>query len=134
MATMINLLDLINKANGKDTKETKKQAKAEPETKALVLVSQGEEKPQTNDEKTLEEVAAEIMNLDGIKIELCGKWLWVSGDTKKNREALKAAGLRWACKKKMWYYRQQAYAVHGRHNKSMGYIRAKYGSEELKEA
>ena len=38
-------------------------------------------------------------------IEICGLWVWVSGDTKPHKEALKAAGFRWASKKKVWYYR-----------------------------
>jgi hypothetical protein len=45
-----------------------------------------------------------ILALD-LTIEICGLWIWVSGDTKLHKEALKEAGYRWAPKKKMWYYR-----------------------------
>ena len=42
------------------------------------------------------------LNLD---IEVCGCWVWVSGDTKTHKNALKSAGFLWAPKKKMWYFR-----------------------------
>lgn len=44
------------------------------------------------------------INLD---IEVCGLWLWVSGDTFKHKETLKSAGFRWSSKKKMWYFRPE---------------------------
>lgn len=73
-----------------------------------------------------------IINLDGIEIELCGSWLWVSGDTYKHRDALKAAGYRWASGKKMWYWRAEEYAArHSRRKTSIDDIRAKYGSERV---
>ena len=44
-----------------------------------------------------------IINL-GLTIEICGCWIWVSGDTKPHREALKSAGYKWAPKKLMWSF------------------------------
>lgn len=74
-----------------------------------------------------------IIHLDGLNIELCGAWLWVSGDTYKHRDALKAAGYRWASKKHMWYWRpEEAACRHSRSKKSMTEIRCKYGSERIK--
>lgn len=40
----------------------------------------------------------------GLDIEICGSWIWVSGDTKPHREILKSAGYRWAPKKLMWSF------------------------------
>lgn len=74
-----------------------------------------------------------IIHLRGIQIELCGSWLWVSGDTYQHREALKAAGYRWASKKQMWYWRpEEAACPHHRRGASMADIRTKYGSERIK--
>lgn len=79
------------------------------------------------------EIIAKIIQLDGLEIELCGLWLWVSGDTYANREALKVAGLRYASKKKMWYWRpDEAACRHSRRNATMTDIRTKYGSERIK--
>lgn len=76
-------------------------------------------------------VIEKIINLHGIIIELCGSWIWVSGDTRTNKDALKASGMRWASKKKMWYWRAPEDAHHGRGSQSMEHIRSKYGSERI---
>ena len=73
-----------------------------------------------------------LIHLDGIIIEQCGGWLWLSGETRKHKEALKAAGCYWSAKKRMWYWRSAEYRCHGnRHSHSMNYIRAKYGSTRI---
>lgn len=71
-----------------------------------------------------------LVKIPGLIVELCGCWLWISGDTKPNKEALKAAGCRWSSSKKMWYWRHQEDGAHwSRGKKSMGEIRMKYGSQ-----
>lgn len=71
-----------------------------------------------------------LLQLDGLTVELCGSWLWISGDTRKHKEALKAAGCRWSSSKKMWYWRHQEDGAHwSRGKKSMSQIRMKYGSQ-----
>ena len=42
-----------------------------------------------------------------VEVELCGTWIWVSGDTKPVKDKLKAEGFFWAFKKKMWYFREE---------------------------
>lgn len=70
-----------------------------------------------------------LLGLDGLEVELCGRWLWIGGETRKHKEALKAAGCRWSSAKKLWYWH---YAEDGgkwhRGTKSMTQIRSKYGS------
>ena len=79
------------------------------------------------------EVIAKIIHLSGLSIELCGAWLWVSGETYANREALKAAGLRYASKKQMWYWRpEEAACPRSRRGATMADICTKYGSERIK--
>jgi hypothetical protein len=60
----------------------------------------------------------------GLNVELCGTWVWVSGDTKPHKEVLKAAGYKWSSKKLMWYY-------HSGERKSWG--RGKYTIDEIRE-
>lgn len=73
-----------------------------------------------------------LMKIKGITVELCGSWLWISGETKSAKDALKAAGCRWASKKKMWYWHPATDAPrHRRGNTSMTEIRSKYGSRVL---
>lgn len=76
------------------------------------------------------EIIEALLNLDGLVIELCGSWLWISGQTMKHKDALKAAGCRWSSNKKMWYWRHEE---EGRRwhkgNRTIGEIRTKYGSQ-----
>ena len=37
-------------------------------------------------------IIAALLKLDGLEIELCGRWLWIGGNTREHKEALKAAG------------------------------------------
>lgn len=70
-----------------------------------------------------------LLKMDGLTIELCGRWLWIGGDTKKHKEALKAAGCRWSSSKKLWswHFAEDGDKWH-RGSKSMSQIRNKYGS------
>lgn len=73
-----------------------------------------------------------LLHLDGLEVELCGSWLWIGGDTRRNKEALKAAGCRWSSSKKLWYWRPAG--AHGQWShgqKSMAEIRTKYGSQPV---
>ena len=75
------------------------------------------------------EIISHLLKLDGLKVELCGSWLWIGGDTMKHKETLKAAGCRWAASKKLWSWHHQEDGSHYfRGKKSMAEIRIKYGS------
>ena len=79
------------------------------------------------------EMILKILHIPGIIIEICGSWVWVSGETKPVKDQLKAAGYYWAAKKLQWYWRPEQYkASKSRKSMSMDYIRDKYGSETIK--
>lgn len=46
------------------------------------------------------EILAVLLGLPGLTVELCGSWLWISGETRQHKDALKAAGCRWSSNKK----------------------------------
>ena len=70
-----------------------------------------------------------IIDLPGIVIEICGSWVWVSGDTRPHKDVIKAAGFKWAPKKAMWHFRPAEYKSHfSRGRMDMDDIRNKYGS------
>jgi len=75
-------------------------------------------------------IISALLRMDGIIVELCGRWLWISGDTKKHKDGLKAAGCRWCSNKKLWswHYPEDA-TKRSRKKVSMDYIRDKYGSQ-----
>lgn len=78
-------------------------------------------------DQILQAVMDKLIALHGIKVEICGLWIWVSGDTYSNKDALKSAGLRYSGKKQMWYY--AGVPVHTRRHYSMDEIRAMHGSK-----
>ena len=72
----------------------------------------------------------ELLKLSGVIVELCGNWVWLSGNTKEHKEALKALGCRWSQNKQMWYWRHpEEGRKHYKGHKDMNSIRAKYGSQ-----
>lgn len=75
-----------------------------------------------------------IINLQGVVIEICGAWVWVSGNTKEHWPTLKEAGFKFSAPKKMVYFRPE-YAQTRRYKKdglSMDEIRGKYGADKIK--
>lgn len=74
-------------------------------------------------------VVEALLNLDGITVEICGSWLWISGNTYRHKTALKEAGCKWASAKKLWYWRSEDKAATSHKSVSMERIREKYGSE-----
>ncbi|WP_018276022.1 DnaJ domain-containing protein [Teredinibacter turnerae] len=85
-----------------------------------------------DDEENYSEAVNEALNniiyLDGLHIEICGAWVWVSGETRKHKEAIKAANFKYASKKKCWYFRPSDWKSRSRGSHSMEDIRSKYGS------
>lgn len=77
------------------------------------------------------EVIEKLLSINDIIIELCGSWVWISGETRAHKDEIKAAGCYWASKKSMWYWRSAKDAHHGKSGKSMESIRSKYGSERI---
>ena len=71
-----------------------------------------------------------ILDLYGLRIEICGAWVWVSGDTFPHRSALKRAGFRFAGKKKRWHFRPEDWVSSSRGAFTMDQIRARYGSAQ----
>ena len=69
-----------------------------------------------------------IIDLEGLTIEICGAWLWVSGDTFKHKTVLKETGFKFASKKKSWYFRPENWKSASRGAFSMDDIRSQYGS------
>lgn len=86
--------------------------------------------------ETAEEFRAVIsflMTLDGVVAELCGSWVWCSGETRKHKEALKGAGFHWSQNKQKWYWHHEEPGRKWRRgNTSMSEIRRKYGSQTFR--
>lgn len=72
-----------------------------------------------------------MIGLAGISIEVCGAWVWVTGDTKDHKDTLKAAGYWWAPKKTAWYFRPPDHKSRNKGEWDLDKIRDTYGSTSV---
>lgn len=92
--------------------------------------------PQTREApEAFRAAVAAILNMEGINVELCGNWLWVTGNTYPYKDQLKAAGYKFSGNKKAWYWHGEGYKARKHKAFTMDEIRAMHGSEgiELKQ-
>ncbi len=82
----------------------------------------------------LNEALNQIIDLPNIVIEVCGAWVWVTGDTKPHSKLLgkNGAGFWWAKKKEAWYFRPCDWKSASRGNWDLERIRGKHGSQKVK--
>lgn len=72
-----------------------------------------------------------IINLEGINIEICGGWIWVTGNTYIHKSIFKENGFFFASKKVAWYFRSVEYKTANRKTLSLDAIRTKYGTQKI---
>lgn len=72
-----------------------------------------------------------LLKVPGIVIELCGSWLWVTGNTYAAKATLKALKFKWSRKKEAWYFHFEPYRKRSKTERSMDDIRNMYGSEKF---
>lgn len=77
------------------------------------------------------EIIEKIINLDGLDIEICGSWLWITGNTYDNRETLKSLRFRYSKNKNAWYWHEDGYRKHNSKTFSLDEIRDLWGSEKV---
>ncbi|EGK3594727.1 TPA: J domain-containing protein [Escherichia coli] len=83
----------------------------------------------------LENVLNALQSMTGVIFEVAGNWIWISGDTKAHKDAIKALGCKWASKKQMWFYRPDEYkASRNRKEHSIDEIREMYGTTGQRKA
>ena len=112
--------------------ESFKQMIAEYEN-ALRLLLQGhkEAQKQFDLDETLRNKINEIIQCEGLVIEVVGNWIWVTGQTYFNRATLKESGFKFASKKQAWYWHEGEYQAKGT-SQSLDEIKAKYGTQKVK--
>lgn len=76
------------------------------------------------------EIITNLSTIPDIEIEICGTWLWITGNTYSYKDSLKEFGCRWSKSKKKWYWTKDEYK-HSKYTLSESKIRAKYGSEKV---
>ena len=70
-----------------------------------------------------------LVRLNGVHVELCGSWIWASGNTQPYKDTLKSLKFRWAHKKKAWYYHSEPYRKRSHRELTLDEIRDMFGSQ-----
>lgn len=73
-----------------------------------------------------------LIHLNGIEIEICGSWIWLSGNTKEHKEILKNLKFRYASKKQAWYFHSEPYKKKSKRELTLDEIRDMFGSTKYK--
>lgn len=87
----------------------------------------------TNLVQVLKDLIDKAQAIPGVHLELCGSWLWVTGETRPVKNDLKILGFRWSHNKAAWYWRDPTvpYRRRGKRKYSMDEIRSRHGSMEI---
>lgn len=85
-----------------------------------------------DEEAAFRHILEKLVVLQGLVIEICGSWLWVSGKTFPYKDALKGLGMKFASKKKCWYWHPEGYRRTSHREYSMDAIRDMHGSRIIK--
>ena len=72
-----------------------------------------------------------LIRLDGIRIEIIGSWVWVTGNTYAYKEEFKKMGFKWSKSKIAWFYHRDGYRKTTPRTYSLDEIRDLYGSETI---
>ena len=71
-----------------------------------------------------------LKTMHGVTIEVCGYWVWLSGNTYPHKEIISNLGFKFAGAKKSWYWSPTINITnYKRGSKSMKQIRKDYGSQ-----
>lgn len=71
-----------------------------------------------------------LKTMQGVIIEVCGYWVWLSGNTYPNKEIISGLGFKFSGAKKSWYWSPTIdNGIYKRGSKSMKNIRKEYGSK-----
>ena len=89
------------------------------------------QKDNTQNAKEFADIIDKLARYNGISIELCGSWIWVTGDTKPIKDELKALKFRFSPKKTAWYFHSEPYKKTTKKSFNLDEIRNMYGSEQL---
>ena len=72
-----------------------------------------------------------LIHLDGINIELVGRWIWLTGNTYFHKDTIKSLGFKYASAKKAWYWHSEQDSTTNRKRMSLEQIKEKYGCQSF---
>lgn len=90
-----------------------------------------EKKEQTMTAAQFEDIIEKMIHWTDCTIEICGSWLWVSGNTYSHRAELKALHFGYSSNKKAWYFHEGSYHKKSSKKFNMSDIREMFGSDTV---
>ena len=87
--------------------------------------------PHSQAAQQFQDILLKLFKFPNIAIELCGSWLWITGDTFSYRKELKSIGCRYSGKKRAWSWHVGSYRKRNKKTFTLPGIRELYGSECL---
>ena len=123
--------------------EIMKEINAEFSEMSKILKNRHERSANNTEEKETEketnfnaekymDLISRLIRMDGVKIEICGSWIWLTGNTYAFREEIKSMNFQWSKSKKAWYYAEGLFRKKTRGTKTLNQIRNEFGSEVVK--
>lgn len=76
----------------------------------------------------------QLLNIDGIIVEVVGSYIWLSGNTFEAKGKIKSIDTQghmeagWASRKKQWYFKPAGYRPRSRQEHTMDELRGMFGS------
>lgn len=99
---------------------------------------QGEKKQENETEKESNfnaekymDLISKLIHFQGVRIEICGTWIWLTGNTYPYREQIRELNFQWSKSKKAWYYAEGLFHKKSRGTKTLNQIRNEFGSEVI---
>lgn len=93
----------------------------------------GTDRATTETAKEFMDIIEKLMFIDDLNVELCGSWIWVSGNTKEYKDLLKELSFKYSANKQMWYYQRDGKRKWHKKAWSIDEIRNTYGSQLYKD-
>lgn len=93
--------------------------------------TQAHQESNCQDAMDIMEMVDKLIHYQNIKIEVCGIYIWISGDTKPIKDLIKSLNFKWASGKKEWYWKPVWYFSKNRSEWSKDQIRNTYGSKTV---
>lgn len=87
---------------------------------------------QSEREQEIMDKISELLKLPDLQIDLIGLWVWVRGNTKPQKEALKEAGCCWHSGRGCWYWKPSGLGRSSANPGSLEELALKYGVQGFK--
>jgi len=84
-------------------------------------------------DEILQSIFDKIKHFRGVRSEICGAWLWLSGETWRYKKELKEQGFKWSRNKNSWYWSPDGYRKRSKRVFNMNEIRTMWGSQDLEQ-